>query len=141
MLFSMTENVTVENLWSWIFSTSIDKQHFEHVVDGMKLVVQAGTGRQAQNNFTPIAGKTGTVQNKFGEDHSTFIGFSPTERPKIAVAVYVENAGGGGTFAAPIAGLIMEKYTNGEICKQKKWVEERIINSILIKETEATDEN
>jgi penicillin-binding protein 2 len=124
-----------------VFQSSIDKQHFEHVVEGMKLVVQAGTGRQAQNNFTPIAGKTGTVQNKFGEDHSTFIGFSPTERPKIAVAVYVENAGGGGTFAAPIAGLIMEKYTNGEISKQKKWVEERMINTILIEETEITDEN
>ena len=121
--------------------SSIDTEHFDHVVNGMKLVVQAGTGRQAQNRYTPVAGKTGTVQNKFGEDHSTFIGFSPTEKPEIAVAVYVENAGGGGTFAAPIAGLIMEKYTNGQISKEKKWIEERMLNSILIEEIQETNED
>lgn len=124
-----------------IRKSSIDQEHFDHVVDGMKLVVQAGTGRQAQNRYTPIAGKTGTVQNKFGEDHSTFIGFSPTEKPKIAVSVYVENAGGGGSFAAPIAGLIMEKYTNGTISDEKKWVEDRMLNTILIEETQESDED
>ena len=118
------------------YDSSIDSIHFESVVDGMKLVVQAGTGRQAQNPLTPIAGKTGTVQNRAGEDHSTFIGFSPTEKPQIAVAVYVENAGGGGSFAAPIAGLIMEKYTNGAISESKKYTENRMLKAKLIEEPE-----
>ena len=44
-----------------------------------------------------------------------FIAFAPLDNPVIAVAVYVENArGGGGSWAAPIAGLIIEKYINGE---------------------------
>lgn len=123
--------------------SSIEPQYFDAVVEGMNLVVTAGTGRQAQNRYTPVAGKTGTVQNPFGEDHSTFIGFSPTEKPSIAVSVYVENAGGGGSFAAPIAGLLMEKYTNGDISPEKAWVEDRMLNTTLIEEviTNESDED
>ena len=62
--------------------------------------------------------KTGTAQN-IGSDHSVFVSFAPMEDPKIALAVYVENAaGGGGTWAAPISGLIIEKYIRGEVLRK-----------------------
>jgi penicillin-binding protein 2 len=62
-----------------------------------------------------IAGKTGTAQNPQGEDHSVFIAFAPKEDPKIAIAVYVENAGWGGRAAASTASLMIEMYLKGEV--------------------------
>ena len=68
-----------------------------------------------------MCGKTGTVQNKSPiEDHSVFMCFAPKEDPKIAVAVYVENAGFGGTWAAPISALMIEKYLTREISDDLK---------------------
>lgn len=62
-----------------------------------------------------MCGKTGTVQNPHGKNHSVFIGFAPRDNPKIAVAVIVENAGYGGTYAAPIASYITETYLKGKL--------------------------
>ena len=64
--------------------------------------------------------KTGTAQNPHGEDHSIFIAFAPRDNPKIAIAVYVENAGFGGTWAAPISSLMIEQYLTGEIKRKEK---------------------
>ncbi len=111
----------------------IDAIHFESVNQGMSDVVRWGTGWTAYVPEITIAGKTGTVQNPHGEDHSTFIAFAPVENPKIAIAVYVENAGGGGRFAAPIASLIIEKYLNGEIAPQRAFRENQILEADLIK--------
>ena len=84
-----------------------------HVLHGMELVVQAGTGRQAQIKGVEVCGKTGTSQNAKGKDHAIFIAFAPKYNPKIAIAVVVENGGYGGSASAPIAGLMMEKYLKG----------------------------
>jgi penicillin-binding protein 2 len=74
-----------------------------------------GTAHKADIPDIDVCGKTGTAEN-YGNDHSVFIAFAPKDKPQIAVAVYVENAqGGGGTWAAPIAGLLVEKYLNGEV--------------------------
>ena len=100
----------------------------------MQRVVAAGTATGAYIPDIAIAGKTGTVQNHRGEDHSTFIGFAPADNPKIAIAVYVENAGGGGLYAAPIASLLVEKYLRGEISNQRKWNEKQMLDAILIEE-------
>jgi penicillin-binding protein 2 len=62
-----------------------------------------------------ICGKTGTVQNEPKEDHAVFVCFAPKDDPKIAMAVYVENAGFGGTWAAPIASMMIEKYLNDTV--------------------------
>jgi penicillin-binding protein 2 len=62
-----------------------------------------------------ICGKTGTAQNPHGKDHSVFLGFAPRNDPKIAVYVYVENAGFGATAAVPIGSLLMEKYLTDSI--------------------------
>ena len=63
-----------------------------------------------------------------------FFAFAPKENPKIAIAVFIENAGWGGTYAAPIASLMIEKYLNGEISRQRKWIVERMLNANIIEE-------
>ena len=100
--------------------TGIDRKYFDIAADGMYDVVHVagGTGRRARVEGLDVCGKTGTAEN-FGNDHSVFIAFAPKNDPKIALAVYVENAqGGGGTWAAPIAGLLIEKYINGEVARK-----------------------
>lgn len=80
--------------------------------EGMRRVVQesGGTGAGARIAGIISAGKTGTAENPHGADHSWYIGFAPFDHPTIAVAVMIENAGYGGTTAAPIAGHVMNHY-------------------------------
>ena len=122
--------------------TSIDKENFELVINGMVDVVERGTARIAKINNINVAGKTGTVENFIlieGEkkqltDHSTFIAFAPAEDPKIVVSVFVENGYWGSRWAAPIASLIIEKYLTGKV--ERKWLETRMINGSLLAEYE-----
>ncbi len=93
----------------------IDKAHFAPVKRGMQRVMENGTGYWAQIPGIPSGGKTGTAQNPHGKDHSIFIMFAPLEEPEIAIAVMVENAGYGGSAAAPIASLMAEQYLKGEL--------------------------
>ncbi|NTW49783.1 MAG: penicillin-binding protein 2 [Chlorobiales bacterium] len=88
----------------------ISENTFDVVRHAMKLVVESGTARLAQVPNVEVAGKTGTAQNTHGEDHAWFICFAPYENPTIAIAVLVENAGFGGTIAAPIAREMMKYY-------------------------------
>ncbi len=110
----------------------ISSYYFPSVVNGMAAVIAHGTAGSSKIPDLPVAGKTGTVQNPHGEDHSTFIGFGPIEEPKIAIAVYVENAGGGGKFAAPIATLLMEKYLRGSISESRKRRETEMMEANLM---------
>lgn len=98
-----------------IHQTGIDRHYFELVKEGMGRVMTNGTGRHYSIEGVEICGKTGTAQNSHGKDHSIFIGFAPKENPKIAIAVVVENAGYGATWAVPIATLMMEYHLKGEI--------------------------
>lgn len=91
----------------------IDEKYFDPVIDGMQDAVNTSTGTAIQSklpNNIIMCGKTGTVQNSRGKNHSVFIGFAPRNNPKIAIAVIIENGGYGGTYAAPIASFITEKY-------------------------------
>lgn len=90
----------------------IDAKHFEPVIDGMQDAVNSPIGTATESRIPNIlmCGKTGTVQNVHGKNHSVFIGFAPRDNPKIAIAVIVENGGYGGAYAAPIASFITEKY-------------------------------
>jgi penicillin-binding protein 2 len=104
----------------------VEAQHFEAIIPGMQAVVdgRGGTGNNASllDVGISVAGKTGTVQNRHGEDHATFAAFAPAEDPKIAIAVFIENAGFGGSSAAPMASLMMEKYLRGHIAPwRKRW--------------------
>ena len=60
------------------------------------------------------------------------MGFAPKDKPKIAIAVYVENAGFGATYAVPIGSLMMEKYLTGSISPQRKYLEERMATANTI---------
>jgi penicillin-binding protein 2 len=95
--------------------TSIDSAHFRVAVEAMERVVESGTGQfRAKLKDIIVCGKTGTVQNDPLPDHSVFIAFAPKNDPRIAVSVYVENAGQGARAAASIASLMIEKYLIGE---------------------------
>jgi len=90
----------------------IDAKYFNPVIDGMQDAVNSSIGTAIESRLPNIimCGKTGTVQNNRGKNHSVFIGFAPRDNPKIAIAVIVENGGFGGAYAAPIASFLAEKY-------------------------------
>ncbi|EMS34676.1 Penicillin-binding protein 2 (PBP-2) [Mariniradius saccharolyticus AK6] len=94
----------------------VDAHHFDLIQDAMAEAIY-GTAARAAISDIQIAGKTGTAQNPQGEDHSVFIAFAPKDDPKIAIAVYVENAGWGGRAAASTASLMIEKYIRGSITR------------------------
>ena len=111
--------------------TGIKKEYFEPVIEGMERVTTAGTAKLAYIPGIPVCGKTGTAENA-GRDHSIFFCFAPRENPKIALAVYVANAGFGGSVAAPIASLLIEQYLRGEITTaQRKYLEKYIMDMDL----------
>ena len=87
---------------------------YNTVIAGMRLAVTKGTATVLNGTSYPVCGKTGTAENA-GKDHSAFIGFAPMNNPKIAIAVYIEHGGFGADTAAPIAGLVMEKYLKGRL--------------------------
>jgi penicillin-binding protein 2 len=116
--------------------TKVEPRYYEPVQDGMQRVVEAGTARVAQFGEMVICGKTGTAQNPHGKDHSLFVAFAPRENPKIAIAVMVENAGFGATWAAPIASLMMEQYLTDSISRPELY--ERIIKGVVLPKTESS---
>jgi penicillin-binding protein 2 len=111
----------------------IDTKHFEPVIDGMQEAVNSpwGTAILSRLPNAVMCGKTGTVQNPHGKNHSVFIGFAPRDNPKIAIAVIVENAGFGSTYAAPIASYIVEKYLTDSISNPRKgqveWMKKQVV--------------
>ncbi|MEP7196730.1 MAG: penicillin-binding transpeptidase domain-containing protein [Saprospiraceae bacterium] len=107
----------------------INKEYFEPVIEGMEKAVEAGTATKAFFPGISICGKTGTSQNPHGEDHSVFFAFAPKINPKIAIAVYIENAGWGGDVAAPIGSLVIEKYLQDTI--SRKSLETKMIDLII----------
>ncbi len=94
------------------YTTGFSDETLKAVREGMLLVVngEKGTGRAARLEGIKVAGKTGTAENPHGKEHALFTAFAPYEDPEIVVTVVVENVGHGGTYAAPIAGKILERY-------------------------------
>jgi len=122
--------------------TTIDKQHFEPVIQGMADVYRkkGGTAYYLQVPDIEIAGKTGTVENFMKidsvktqlTDNSVFVAFAPVDNPKIAIAVYIENGYYGGRYAGHIASLMIEKYLKGKITR--KDLEKRMLERTLERE-------
>lgn len=126
------ENGAPAPLYTQKYITGISAENFEPVIEGMEGAVNGGAGstaRGARLDSIIICGKTGTAQNPHGKDHSIFVAFAPKDNPQIAIAVYVENAGFGSTFAAPIASLLIEKYLTGEI--RRKYLEDHVLNMVI----------
>ncbi len=117
-------------------TTTIDKKHFEPVIEGLFNVLDhpKGTATWSKVKGIEICGKTGTAENPHGQDHSIFIAFAPKVNPKIAIAVFVENGYWGSRWAGPISSLMIEKYLTGKITKT--WEEQRMINGSIQKEYE-----
>ncbi len=114
-------------------TVKISPEHFIPVIEGMQRVVFFGTGRRAAIPGISVAGKTGTSQNPHGEDHSVFLGFAPVDKPAIAIAVIIENAGKGAEFAAPIASLMMEKFIRKDVTRLSLEQTMEQINTLRIK--------
>lgn len=103
---------------------------YEVFVQGMRMVVTIGTARNAAIDGIEVCGKTGTAQDPPRKNHSVFIAFAPMNNPKIAIAVLIENAGFGATWAAPIASLMIEKYLNREV--KRTDLEKSLMNTNLL---------
>lgn len=120
--------------------THIPSETYETVISGMEDVVNIGTGRIAQIPGIRICAKTGTAENFRVIDHrriklkdnSLFVCFAPREDPKIVVAVVVENAGFGATWAAPIASLLVEKYLRDTLRTERLKEVDRISSANLM---------
>lgn len=111
--------------------TSIKREHYELTAEGMRMAVVAGTCRGANIPGIEVCGKTGTSENPRGKDHSVFMGFAPYDKPQVAIAVFVENAGFGATYAVPIGKLMLEKFLTGAISEESKYTETYIKNTII----------
>jgi len=107
-----------------------DTNIYNNVITGMSDAVERGTAAALKIDGIDFCAKTGTAQNPHGKDHSVFVAFAPKNNPKIAIAVLVENAGFGATWAGPIASLIMEKYINKKV--KRTDLEKRIFETNLI---------
>ncbi|QDO92788.1 penicillin-binding protein 2 [Formosa sediminum] len=126
------ENQDIDAQYTTPRHTTIDKENFAPVIQGMYDVYNKGTAASLQVQGIEICGKTGTAEN-FTKidgvktqltDHSIFVAFAPKENPKIAIAVFVENGYWGSRFAGKIATLMIEKYINGTISRTdlEKWI-------------------
>ena len=110
---------------------------FDVVQEGMQRVVDRGTGAGAKVPGIAICGKTGTVENYYRgvkqPNHAFFCGFAPRDNPKIAIMCVVENSGRfGGTYAAPIVGLMIEKYLNDTIAANRQAIVDKFTKLNLI---------
>ncbi|MFM6976147.1 MAG: penicillin-binding protein 2 [Sphingobacteriaceae bacterium] len=114
-------------------NVGISQPYFDAVIEGMSRVVNqpGGTAIYSKIPNIEMCGKTGTVQNPHGADHSVFVAFAPRNNPKIAIAVVVENAGFGATWSAPIASLMVEKYLTDSI-NRPAYYKERIAKANLL---------
>ena len=130
-----SEGVEIEPKYYERQYTMVDTTNFQKVINGMWRAVNNGPGTGctawvAEVKGLDICGKTGTAQNPRGADNSVFICFAPKDDPMFAVAAYVENAGFGATWAAPIASLLIEKYLNGETSRPD--LENRVMQGDLM---------
>jgi len=128
------EDIALDTLYTNKRYPTIDAKYYDYAADGMLNAVLGGTCRGAAIPGIQVCGKTGTAENPHGKDHSVFMGFAPYDKPKVAIAVFVENAGFGATYAVPIAKLMLEKYLTGEISEISKYTEERILNTIILQD-------
>ncbi len=122
----------IDSIYTTRRMPSVDSKYYDEVVEGMRMAVTGGTCRRAEfSDSIKVCGKTGTAQNPHGRDHSAFMGFAPMNNPKIAIAVYVENAGFGATYGVPIGSLMIEKYLTGEVKRKDLEQSMKLANTIM----------
>jgi len=135
-LIKSIENDTISGAFQIKKEVPIDKRHFEPIIEGMSQAVhQTNLMYSTKIPGIELCGKTGTVQNSHGSDHSVFVAFAPRENPEIAIFVYVENGVWGSRYAAPMASLMVEKYLNDSISttrlrKEREMIDANLLNPI-----------
>ena len=107
-----------------------DTALYNNVIEGMSHVTESGTAHLLKIEGVDYCAKTGTAENPHGKSHSVFVAYAPKNNPKIAIAVLVENAGWGASWAGPIATLMMEKYLNGKVVRKE--LEKTMMDANLI---------
>ncbi|UAY57000.1 penicillin-binding protein 2 [Arachidicoccus terrestris] len=110
----------------------ISDTDFRAVQKGMEDVALEGTASSIKIPGHQFAGKTGTAQVPKLKNLAVFIAYAPIENPTIAIAVYVENAGYGSAWAAPIAAHMMEQYLNDTLTEDTKKDVERLAKASLV---------
>jgi penicillin-binding protein 2 len=116
------QNGVVEKLEFEKIYTGKGNEYYPAIIEGMSRAAKR-TASLAKIPGIEIAGKTGTAENGIKDetiDHSVFMAFAPKDDPKIAISVYVENAGWGGLAAGITASLVMEKFLKGKV-EDKGW--------------------
>ncbi|SDE05651.1 penicillin-binding protein 2 [Niabella drilacis] len=120
--------------------THISAAAYDAIINGMNDVVTQGTAKVAAIPGIDVCAKTGTAENATVldgkrielEDNSMFICFAPKDHPRIAIAVVVENAGYGSTWAGPIARILMEQYLLDSLTSKSRADLERISHANLV---------
>lgn len=107
-----------------------NQEAYLNVIDGMQKCFEGGTATASKIPGITACGKTGTAENPHGKDHAVFLAFAPRENPKIAMVCFIENAGFGGTWSAPIVSLMMEKYLTGKVTRPD--LEKRMMEANLL---------
>lgn len=135
LIKAIGEEQTIDPIYQERISAGVDAEYYEPVIEGMSRVVNVpgGTGYRLRIKDIEMCGKTGTAQNPHGNYHAVFFAFAPRVDPKIAIAVFVENAGYGGTWAGPIASMLVEKYISDTVTLPQE-IQDRIYNADFISE-------
>ncbi|NQU53171.1 MAG: penicillin-binding protein 2 [Bacteroidetes bacterium] len=126
------EDDTISQSFKTRVNSLIDKTHFEPIIEGMQQVTMGSMAASIKIDSIDFCGKTGTVENPHGSDHSVFVAFAPKENPQIAIFVYVEYGVWGSRYAAPMASLMMEKYLTRSISKRRKYTEKRMMDANVL---------
>ena len=110
--FVMVDNLPINS------KPKLIEEHWEQVYDGLSSAVtnKNGTGKKSDPVIDGLIlyGKTGTAENPHGDNHAWFTGWAEYADEKYSIVILLENAGSGGSVAAPIARLVFE-----EIIKDK----------------------
>ena len=89
----------------------IDSNNLQLVKNGLKKVVESGTGvsiNYGVSNLPPVSGKTGTAEDgEGGSDHAWFVCFTPSDKSELLIVAFAQNTpGGGSVHALPMLSLI-----------------------------------
>jgi penicillin-binding protein 2 len=120
--------------------THISDADYETVISGMQDVTEVGTARIARIDGINMCAKTGTAENYLTlegkrtklNNNSMFVCFAPREDPKIAIAVVIQNAGFGATWAGRIGSLLAEKYLRDTLTATRVKLATDIANTNLL---------
>ncbi len=106
----------LQNRREWTKSINLKPSTIQVLREGLRDVVQVGTGAALRtNSIPPVAGKTGTAEDQPRKSHTWFGGYAPADNPEIVVVAFTENSGGGGgSLAAPMVRSILEAYFQGQ---------------------------